>query len=133
MNIIVTEKWYNVGLCMTNPNMLFVFGDNEQRMGNGGQAIIRLEPNSIGLATKKSSALYWSDDDLQHNKDVINSDIHEIKRMYEEERYKYIVFPKAGLGTGLSDLHNKAPRTFLYLCERLLDEFRFNNLAGLKS
>lgn len=133
MNIIVTEKWYNIATCMNNPNMLFVFGDNEQRMGNGGQAIIRLEPNSIGLATKKSSAFYWSDDDFEHNKDVINGDIYEIKRTYEEEKYKYIVFPKAGLGTGLSDLHNKAPRTFLYLCERLLDEFKFNNLGGLKS
>lgn len=133
MNIIIQEKWYSIGTCEANPNMLFVFGDNEQRMGMGGQAIIRQMPNAVGLATKKSSAFYWSDDNLEHNKKVINGDIYEIKRQYEEEKYKYLVLPKAGLGTGLSDLHNQAPRTFLYLTERLLDEFGFNNMMGFKS
>jgi hypothetical protein len=133
MNVIITEKWYSCKECQLNPNMLFVFGDNERRMGMGGQAIIREEPNAIGLATKKSSAFFWSDDDLAKNKKVINQDINEIKKRYIKEGYKYLVLPKAGLGTGLSDLHRQAPRTFLYLTERLLDEFEFNNMLGLTS
>lgn len=135
MNIIITEKWYSCKVCQENPNMLFVFGDNEQRMGMGGQAIIRKEVNSVGLATKRSSAFYWSDSDLKKNKVIINNDIYRIKYTMDDPDagYKYLVFPKAGLGTGLSDLHNQAPRTFLYLCERLLDEFEFNNLMGFKS
>ena len=33
---------------------LFVFGDNDARRGLAGQAVIRGEPNAIGLATKRS-------------------------------------------------------------------------------
>lgn len=133
MNIIITERWYSKKMCEENPNMLFVFGDNEQRMGMGGQAIIRQEPNSIGLATKKSSAFFWNDENLEHNKDVINEDIQKIKDEMTNKGYKYLVLPKAGLGTGLSDLHRKAPRTFLYLTETLLNEFNYNNMDGLTS
>ena len=35
-----------------NPNMFFVFGDNLQRSGTGGQAVIRNNPNVIGIPTK---------------------------------------------------------------------------------
>ena len=36
-----------------NPNIIFVFGDNEGRVGYGGAAALRDEPNTYGFITKK--------------------------------------------------------------------------------
>jgi hypothetical protein len=36
-----------------NRDCLFVFGDNDARQGFAGQAVIRGEPNAIGLTTKR--------------------------------------------------------------------------------
>ena len=37
----------------TNPNTLFVFGDNLIRRGYGGAAVLRDHPQAIGFVTKK--------------------------------------------------------------------------------
>lgn len=36
-----------------NPNYIFVFGDNQLRIGYGGAASLRDEPNTYGFITKK--------------------------------------------------------------------------------
>lgn len=134
MNVIVTDTYYNVKRCEENPNSLFVFGDNQKdRRGFGGQSCIRNEINAVGIATKKNIYEYFSDNDYWDNIKVINNDIFKVKEMYINDMYTSLIFPSQGLGTGLSNLHVVAPRTFLYLCERLLDEFNFNNLSNLKS
>ena len=43
------------------------------------------------------------------------------------------MFPFNGLGTGRAKLMNNAPRIFMYLTQRLLDEFNFNNMMNLTS
>ena len=37
----------------SNPNYIFVFGDNQLRIGHGGAAKLRDEPNTYGFITKK--------------------------------------------------------------------------------
>ena len=66
-----------------------------------------------------------TDKDLESNKQIINSDIAKIKT-----QNKPLVFPKDGLGTGLAKLKEKAPKTYEYLKQRLLEEFGFNNDTG---
>ena len=134
MNVIVTNEWYSVKRCQENPDSLFVFGDNQKdRRGFGGQAVIRTQINAVGIATKKSIVEYFSDSEYWENIKAINEDIFKVKEMYINDMYQSVVFPADGLGTGLSNLHVVAPRTFLYLCERLLDEFEFNNMTKLTS
>ena len=41
-----------------------------------------------------------------------------------------VVLPKDGLGTGLAKLKQKAPQTYAYLKQRLLEEFGFDNDNG---
>ncbi len=36
-----------------HPDHIFVFGDNWQRIGKGGAAVLRDEPNTYGFITKK--------------------------------------------------------------------------------
>ncbi|HMT01777.1 MAG TPA: hypothetical protein PKD00_00465 [Burkholderiales bacterium] len=133
LSIEVTSEKYSSKLLKDNPDKLFVFGDNVKRTGKGGQAVIRDEPNSIGIATKlepnNGKNAFMSDDNLEQNKAVIDEDIKKIKEKASLEG-KTIVFPKGGLGTGLASLKWKAPQTFEYLNQRLKEEFRFNNTSG---
>lgn len=123
-------KLYKLKDLKKNPNKIFVFGDNLKRTGEGGQAIIREEENAYGIVTKKSpsskSSSYFTDDELEQNKKDIDKDIEKIK----SDGRKIIVFPKDGLGTGLAKLKKKAPKTYEYLNNRLLDEFSFDNDKG---
>ena len=133
MNVLIQNEYFSIEKCRKNPKNLYVYGDNIIRIGKGGQAIIRDEPNAFGIATKASPSIYMSDIDYFENIRIINNDIFKIREAYKNDMYDSIIFSINGLGTGLSNMQQVCPRTFLYLCERLLDEFNFNNLQSLKS
>jgi len=119
----VTTTRFSVELCNKNLGYLFVFGDNEQRIGKGGQAIIRGCPNTIGLRTKRSIAEFWTDRDYHRNCKLIDEDIHSIlSALYLGYR---IVFASSGYGNGLAELPTRAPETYLYLKNKLDDYFGF--------
>jgi hypothetical protein len=115
-----------------NPNKIYVFGDNTQRIGTGGQAQIRNNSNAMGIATKIAPSMdesaFMTDKDLSKNRMIIDEDIAKIKATG-----KLVVFPKDGLGTGLAKLKEKAPQTYAYLKQRLLQEFGFDNDMGTLS
>lgn len=131
--IEVISENYSSELLKANPNKLFLFGDNNQRTGKGGQAIIRDEPNAMGISTKllpkNTPEAFMSDNQLVENKAVIDSDIKKAKERAAKEGMT-IVLPKGGFGTGLAALATKAPQTFAYLNQRLQEEFGFNNTSG---
>lgn len=131
--IEVVSENYTPQLLRANPNKLFLFGDNNLRTGKGGQAIIRNEPNALGISTKLRPAntadAFMSDTQLAENKAVIDSDIRKAKERAAKEG-KIIALPKGGFGTGLAALATKAPQTFAYLNKRLQEEFGFNNTTG---
>lgn len=53
MTKIFIIKRYTLNLVKGNRDVYFVFGDNLIGEGKGGQAIIREEPNTIGVPTKR--------------------------------------------------------------------------------
>lgn len=121
MQIFVTKEFYGVRLSEAKPDWLFVFGDNTKRYGKGGQAQIRDTENSIGVATKFSPSTfddaYFSDNHYDICCHIIETDLKDlIKNM---ENYNVVIFPYAGLGTGLSELPTRAPKVYKYLCDRL--------------
>lgn len=110
---------------------LFIFGDNDAQFGKGGQAIIRDLQNAVGIPTKKyptnHPTSFYSDMDLEENKKKISRAINHIIKI--SDQYEYIIFPEDGLGTGLADLPNKAPKTFEFLqfeIQRLVTFFSKN-------
>lgn len=125
--IEITDEWYNARLLDANPNCLYVFGDNMMRFGNGGQAVIRNHPNSFGVATKAAPSMdanaFFSDDKQRHF-DTVRDDLGMLKEIMSSGIYTRIVFPKNGLGTGLSKLREKAPRVNALLLEILEKDFR---------
>lgn len=108
-----------------NRNKLFLFGDNLERRGFGGQAaVMRREPNAIGIPTKKSPSYrddaFFSDDEFEQNKASIDAAFAEIMRAITDS-IRVIVIPSDGLGTGRAQLERRAPRTFAHLQKRLTE------------
>lgn len=109
------------------PSTLFVFGDNFQRRGFGGQAIeMRGEPNSVGIPTKRSPNNYDSsflnDYDYGEWSRAVAPDLKRLR-----EHSGQIVWPWNGIGTGLAQLQTRAPMIW-----RTLEAFRLE-LANRES
>jgi hypothetical protein len=110
MRVEIQDTWFSVDECDNNPTKLFVFGDNLERIGTGGQAIIRNCSNSIGIATKKKPSM--QDDSFFHDKpsEAIKI-LNDIQRLIVvSSDYEVVVFPADGLGTGLSKMQIFSPK-----------------------
>lgn len=95
----------------SQPNVLFVFGDNLARVGYGGQAKeARGEPNSVGIPTKISPSDYLTDADFYLVKEPIVKAF--VLLGIHLRSGKDIVWPKDGVGTGLARLPELAPQIF---------------------
>jgi len=115
---VETVKRYTVEDVRANPDKIYIYGDNLERIGKKNQSIIRDEPNALGIATKKAPSMgenaFFTDDEFEANKKIIDEDIAAIKA-----DGRPIVLPEDGIGTGLASLKNRAPKTFAYLQEQL--------------
>jgi len=135
--LTVVSRRYSIEQCRINFDTLFIFGDNLDRIGMGGQAVIREQKNSIGLATKKKPTMqkedFFTDAEFDENCQIIDEEIEKIIKFAEEMDFNKIALPQMGLGTGLSDMPRKCPKTFCYLTMKLIDVFQFNNVQFLQS
>jgi hypothetical protein len=91
---------------------LYVCGDNRERKGYGGQAReCRGEPNAIGIPTKRAPSMresaFFLDADYEIWAESTNAAWNTLRDAVLEG--KTVVFPKAGLGTGLAQLAERAP------------------------
>jgi hypothetical protein len=95
-----------------HPQTLFVFGDNLQRRGLGGQAAeMRGQPNAVGLPTKREPSTlpraYLRDADLPLVQAAAAPDIARLRRHLAGGGN--VLWPSAGIGTGRADLARRAP------------------------
>lgn len=114
------EKWITRDMLRANPDARFIFGDNTQRVGMGGQAgAMRGEPNAIGVATKRAPGMsdgdFFADDNADDAK-VVDDDIDRVIAAWIEGRA--IVLPLDGIGTGLSELPRRAPKLHQHIINR---------------
>jgi hypothetical protein len=113
------QKWITRQDLKNNPDVFYVFGDNVNRVGLGGQAKeMRGEPNAIGVATKWAPG--WDDVDFFKDDEAsFKACIGDLATIIEHLRNgRTVIFPSDGLGTGLSMLPQKAPQLYqrLYEC-----------------
>jgi len=129
---IFSGNWTEIDV-MKNSHKYFVFGDNFERWGKGGQAIIRDLKNTIGLRTKKKpdnlSTSFLSDVEYSTNCQSILGDVLIIKEknIIGED----IVMSKNGYGTGLAKMSERSPETFKYLNDCLRNFLHFDNTLGV--
>jgi hypothetical protein len=112
--VIEYVNYYSVEMCRKHPKKIFVFGDNLERWGKKGQAVIRDEKNAFGVATKckpkTTPDAYFTDE--KYEKNVIHM-MEDLKRIYNAAlKGRIVVWPKDGIGTGLSDMREHAPVTW---------------------
>lgn len=113
MPLITQSMIYRSDL-RANPDVLYIFGDNEARCGFGGQAAeMRGEPNAIGVATLSSPGKFWNDRDTARQCSIIDADLKRARDAVAAG--KIVVYPADGIGTGLARLEACAPETFGYL------------------
>lgn len=115
---------------LANPAWWFVFGDNMARSGYGGLAReLRSLPNSIGVRTKRlpstETGAYFSDSEYDHWRGFISIDLALVEAKLKA--LCTVVWPRKGLGRGLSQMHVKCPRLLAYLES---EEDRFGRVYG---
>lgn len=115
---IEVVKFFTRDLVKTNPDKLFVFGDNDARVGDSGQAAAcRGEPNAIGIRTKKYPGGldqdYYTDEELLQNRMKISEDFINVHNALIKGQT--VVVPEDGIGTGLAQLATRAPETLRYI------------------
>ncbi len=103
---IYFQDWIEKHHLRANPSTLYVFGDNMEERGFGGQAReMRGEKNAVGIPTKWSPSMkadaFFSDEDFESVKD------------------RRVILPRRGLGNGLSELDTRAPMIHAYIQEKL--------------
>ncbi len=115
----------SVELLRANPARVYVFGDNLLKRGTAGQAIIRAEPNAFGIPTKRlpsmSERAFFSDRD-----DEREALLSALRELFVLAKTREIVFPEAGLGTGLAQMARRSPMIYRQMCEILQEHFGFD-------
>lgn len=133
MKIELFEGNWTIEYVKSNTDKIFVFGDNNARVGKGGQAIIRDLSNAIGIRTKKGPSnkpvAFYSDVEFDKNISNFREDILLIKSHILSG--KNVVLSKNGYGTGLAQLEKMAPKTYFNLCQLLYGHFGFENSNGV--
>ncbi len=125
MGVLIFKKMiYREDVRKGFPDTIFLFGDNMQRSGFGGQAKeMRGEPNSFGVPTKwkpsNTEDSFFSDDMTTENHDLVIGAINfafDLSKSWLLSYRKHCVcIPKDGLGTGLSQLPERAPKILRYI------------------
>jgi hypothetical protein len=123
MPVIFTRR-YTRDEIESNPNCLYVFGDNFQRSGRGGQAReCRGLPNTVGIPTKRApstrDSAYLTDADLDQWLRISAPDFARIAAALAQRTT--VIFPSDGIGTGLAQLPMRAPLIWRALRSKLHD------------
>jgi len=121
MPVLLQKFIFRIDL-KSNPNVLYLFGDNCERLGFGGQAKeMRGEPNAVGVRTKRKPSNQEGEFFYDHDYDEVVAMIEEDLQMawWHIHLGGIVIIPYDGLGTGLSRLPEKAPKIDAYLKGRL--------------
>lgn len=125
MNIEYTSRLTVEG-CRAFPDKIFVFGDNLDRHGRAGQAIIRYEPNAFGIPTKRFATMHigaFFKDSPCEREHVLRA----LRELYTRGKNSTIVFPHDGIGTGLAQMPKRSPKLYAEMCDILQTHFGIRN------
>lgn len=117
---LIIKKHITKNYIKQNFETIFLFGDNMQRTGFGGQAAeMRGHPNSLGVPTKWSpytgDKAYFTDADFDKVKKFIDFPFDVAIAWLKAGRN--VCIPADGIGTGLSQLRDRAPKILHYISD----------------
>lgn len=119
---VIRQKWISRKDLVSNRGTLYVFGDNMDRVGLGGQAgAMRGEPNAVGVPTKWSPGMsnkdFFRDSDISVIRSVLDREFDKLR--VHLQKGGNVVIPEDGLGTGLSELPIRAPAILNYIEQKI--------------
>lgn len=118
------EKTIDRTYLRANPNHIFVFGDNTKRVGNGGAAILRDEPNVYGFVTKilptHAEGSYYKPGKYAA---VYETEMKRLKKEIEKNPDNHYLITRLGAG-----LANK-----FHIWEKVIQPNIKKDLAGYKN
>lgn len=122
INIVYYQGYWDTDITRSLPKWLFIYGDNDERKGLKGQAVIRNEPNAMGIPTKKKPRLtddsFYTDTEYKENTKKIQASINAIHKVLLSGKYTDLVLNE-NIGMGLAQLDKKAPLTYKFLISSL--------------
>lgn len=135
-NVLVFAWFRSRDYVASQPDKIYIFWDNTaDRLvwaeATETQAVIRGLPNAFGIDTKhfkgKEDASYLTEADLDTFITYLDEAINNLLAL--QATGKTLVFPEAGIGTWAAKLAEKAPSLLVYINQKLLDTFGFDNMA----
>jgi len=88
---------------------------------------MRGEPNAFGIATLWRPGQYFEDKDYAEIVQIIGRDLDKLELTLTAQAYTLLVFPSAGIGTGLAFMRHHAPQAYDFLSSQLLIRFGIEN------
>lgn len=120
--ILLFDGHYTAQLCRVHPHLTFVFGDNAMRIGKGGQATIRDQPNVLGVATKRTPGEYFVEGSVT-DMGTICEDLVQVEAVLKKGGRLVLPITSEGrisLGCGLAQLPYHMPTGYAFI-ERWFD------------
>ncbi|NVJ02695.1 hypothetical protein HV824_31880 [Myxococcus sp. AM009] len=113
-----------------HPHALFLFGENDaskkkKHSQSNTQAVIRMNPNALGIRTCWIAGVGMRDTDLAKNQVAIDQDCDEAVQLLMSGKYTTLVVPwnhaldSVDIGTGIAALPANAPKTWAHLTKRI--------------
>ncbi|MCP3166452.1 hypothetical protein LZ199_26450 [Myxococcus sp. QH3KD-4-1] len=113
-----------------HPQALFLFGENDQAKKKKyfqptTQAVIRMNPNALGIRTCWFPGVGMRDTDLAKNQNAMDEDCGEAIQLLKSGAYTTLVVPwdftakTVDIGTGIADLPLGAPQLWKYLQQKI--------------
>lgn len=117
--VILYAGWYTPELCQAHRDKTFVFGDNTLRFGKGGQAVIRDEPNVLGVSTKRKPSMadgsFFTEGSAPDLDVVLGDLLHVWSRLKQGMSVVIPVLPdnyEPSLGLQRAELKERAPSIY---------------------
>ena len=109
---------------MAAPQKLYLFGENDVDFGtkkaqHSTQAVIRPCPNAHPVRTCYGPGAGYRDSTYDANVAKIRSDLDAAVAKVLGGHYSVLVIPHAGVGTGVANLEQGAPRTYAFLSAQM--------------
>ena len=128
INAAIESKVYTKDMLNSNPEKVFVFGDNEAKEGSDGNRSVRNLQNAFGLTYKKSLSIgeefYYSSSELGEFAAILDSQIANLEEIMKEG--KTIILPEYIIPkTELANIKKYSPDVYKYMNDKLKNAFGY--------
>jgi hypothetical protein len=127
--ITIEPKVFTKALATSNPEAIYVFGDNVAKQGTVGNSSVRGLDNAFGLFFKKdmnrTESSYYTNAEAGDFITIFDEQVEQLTNMIAEG--KQVIFAKDLISTSeLADFKKNSPVVFEYVKAKLLQDLQYN-------